>query len=66
MDCFFDDEDDHIISHAIARRNLPADHPAHLYRNQFDQFVRAGIVRMKRESEAMIAALKERGIDPVI
>ena len=64
MDYFFDDEDDLFISRAIDRRKLHPGHPAHLSRGQFDQFMRAGIARMKRENEAMIAALRERGIDP--
>lgn len=62
MDEFEQREDEGLISYAIRRRNLPPDHPAHMSRETYDTFMRAGINQVERQQRKNIEMLRRAGM----
>lgn len=50
--------DESLLSYAVRMRSLPRGHPARLSLGQFDEAIRVGIERVKRESAARLALLQ--------
>ena len=62
-------DDDHfhqegLISEAIRRRALPADHAEHINRETYRAFMQAGIKAVEVRAAANLKALRKSGIDP--
>lgn len=58
-------EEEGLISYASRRRNLPADHPAHMSAETFEACLRAGIAQVERQQRANIDILRRAGLGDV-
>lgn len=62
MDEFEQREGEGLISHAIRRRGLPVDHPAHLSATDYDRLMCAAIAQVERQQAVNRKMLRKAGL----